>query len=142
MTMLTKLLAAGALSLVSVALGVPAQAQPEACKADIEKFCATVEKGQGRIMTCLKEHSTELSAGCKDLMQSLRKRQAAGRPQGGLRRVCATDIEKFCKDAIGKPDAMAECLRTHQKDLSDECREKVEQVLKRIDEKKAAEKKS
>lgn len=35
------------------------------CKADIAKFCKDVEKGEGRIINCLKDHSDELSSACK-----------------------------------------------------------------------------
>jgi hypothetical protein len=141
------LFAAGALSFSLIAMGVPAQAQPKACQADIEKLCAEVEKGQGRIMRCLKEHSGDLSADCKTILDRRGKqageRQAA-RQQRRLaaRRVCDADMQKYCKDAMGNRDEMAECLRTHQKDFSAECSEKVGQMLKRMDERKAAEKKS
>jgi hypothetical protein len=135
------------LGLALVASGVTAEAQPEACKADIEKFCSEVQQGRGRIVRCLNEHTDELSADCKGFMATRRKaaheaRRQQGRQRAGLRAACQADIEKFCKQAIGKPDQMAECLRTHQKELSDPCREKVEQVLKRLDERKAAEQKS
>lgn len=36
-----------------------------ACKADVEKYCPNVEKGQGRIKACLKENKANLSEGCK-----------------------------------------------------------------------------
>ncbi len=34
------------------------------CHADIEKHCAQVEFGEGRILTCLMENSEEISDGC------------------------------------------------------------------------------
>lgn len=37
----------------------------EACSADAQKFCANVEKGQGRVIHCLKEHEKALEPGCK-----------------------------------------------------------------------------
>jgi hypothetical protein len=37
----------------------------KACKADYKKHCKKVKKGGGRIITCLREHDAELSAGCK-----------------------------------------------------------------------------
>jgi hypothetical protein len=35
------------------------------CAADIEKFCKDIERGEGKIMKCLKEHDSELTDGCK-----------------------------------------------------------------------------
>jgi Golgi apparatus protein 1 len=146
MKMARRTLAAGALALIVASV---AQAQPEACKADIEKFCAEVEHGQGRVLKCLTEHTSDLSAQCKTFLETRRQgrrdQHAARRkerPRSEMRRACKSDIEKFCKEAMGKPDQMAECLREHQVEFTAECREKVEQVLKRVDEsKKTGEKK-
>jgi len=41
------------------------EANKEACKPDVEKFCAGVAVGGGRIMQCLKQHESELSEACK-----------------------------------------------------------------------------
>ncbi|MGR6430863.1 cysteine rich repeat-containing protein [Rhizobium sp. PAMB 3174] len=35
-----------------------------ACKADIQAFCPTVEPGEGRILACLKTQQSKVSAGC------------------------------------------------------------------------------
>ncbi|HZT48224.1 MAG TPA: cysteine rich repeat-containing protein [Hyphomicrobiaceae bacterium] len=36
-----------------------------ACAADVQKFCATVERGKGALRACLESHETQLSDGCK-----------------------------------------------------------------------------
>lgn len=41
-----------------------------ACASDIELFCAGVPPRQGLIKQCMKEHLTELSAGCFDSVMS------------------------------------------------------------------------
>jgi hypothetical protein len=35
------------------------------CKADVQRTCAGVEPGGGRIQACMKDHFTEYSDGCK-----------------------------------------------------------------------------
>ena len=36
-----------------------------ACKADRERFCGNVQKGDGRIRQCMKDHYNDLSTGCR-----------------------------------------------------------------------------
>lgn len=47
----------------------------ETCKADVEKFCASVEKGKGRIVKCLKENKDKegFGAECKAELESMKK---------------------------------------------------------------------
>jgi hypothetical protein len=40
-------------------------AKLKACKADVERLCAGVQRGGGRIRECLKQHAAELSPECK-----------------------------------------------------------------------------
>ena len=49
-----------------------------ACAADVQRLCAGVPPGGGRIVACIKQHQAELSDGCK---QALVK--AMGGPGGG-----------------------------------------------------------
>jgi hypothetical protein len=37
----------------------------QACAAELQKFCATIEKGKGLRRACLESHAAELSEGCK-----------------------------------------------------------------------------
>ena len=47
-----------------------------ACAADVEKFCAGVERGKGGMRTCLREHRSELSADCTSARQQVRATRA------------------------------------------------------------------
>jgi len=38
------------------------------CAAEVQKFCATVEKGKGLVHACLEAHSSEMSEACKTSM--------------------------------------------------------------------------
>jgi hypothetical protein len=67
--------------LLFAALAIPAAAQqgltltPEGraklmeaarlCRPDIERFCAKVKRGEGRIFLCLSEHHAELQPDCR-----------------------------------------------------------------------------
>lgn len=57
-------------SAVSLAADDTAAAAPAkgACKADIQKFCASVPHEKGQVRSCLTEHSADLSDACKQRM--------------------------------------------------------------------------
>jgi hypothetical protein len=61
-------LAAGvALALAASPLSArEAQKLAHACAGDIERLCAGVPPGEGRIKACMKAHAQELSAPCFD----------------------------------------------------------------------------
>lgn len=40
-----------------------------ACKDDLEKFCANVKPGQGRALACLDKNAKDVSQGCKDALK-------------------------------------------------------------------------
>ena len=37
----------------------------EACAADVQKFCANIERAKGAMRRCLEAHDQQLSQGCK-----------------------------------------------------------------------------
>lgn len=43
------------------------------CKADAERLCASVQPGGGRIKACLLEHKEQMSVGCAQALQKLKK---------------------------------------------------------------------
>jgi Golgi apparatus protein 1 len=45
-----------------------------ACRSDIDKYCATIQPGQGRIASCLATNKTTISKGCGDAVQKLQDR--------------------------------------------------------------------
>ena len=65
-----------------------ASAQPagggvrEACMADFQKFCGSVQPGGGARMQCMKQHASQLSNGCKSAIAARMKAHAAGGGSG------------------------------------------------------------
>lgn len=45
----------------------------EACRDDLKTYCASVEKGGGRKVKCLKENEAKLSASCKATLADIEK---------------------------------------------------------------------
>jgi hypothetical protein len=42
------------------------------CKPDIERLCADVEPGAGRIKECLMRHKEQMSVGCAQALEKLK----------------------------------------------------------------------
>lgn len=82
------------------------------CKADVEKFCKNVEKGEGRIHRCLKDHKAELSTACQTKMEKSEQRRVA----------CKDDAVKFCKDVPRGKGQMKACMKQHEAELSPACK--------------------
>ncbi len=55
------------------------------CSKDIEKFCAGVKPGGGRLIKCLKPHMDELTPACREELQSFAAKGSAvkNRSSGG-----------------------------------------------------------
>src|SRR5271170_5210955 len=51
-----------------------------ACAADIQKLCPNVPAGGGRILACLVQHKTEVSAGCKQAVLGAMKSSGGASP--------------------------------------------------------------
>jgi len=57
-----------AMALAQTAAPTDAAGAKGKCAAEVQKFCATVEKGKGLVHACLEAHSSELSEACKTSM--------------------------------------------------------------------------
>jgi Cysteine rich repeat len=62
-----------------------------ACGDDLQRFCANVQPGGGRVVQCLSSHTPELSESCETMIADAR---------GGtkLRAACGDDLKRFCAD--------------------------------------------
>ena len=65
------------LSVLGLALGLSAgaamaqtAAEREACQADFEKYCASVQPGGGRVVECLSKHLDQLTPQCKTVVEA------------------------------------------------------------------------
>jgi hypothetical protein len=59
----------------------------DACKQDLQKYCANVTPGEGREMACLKSYSDKISASCKEKL-----------PKGGMHKGMHKDMHKHGGD--------------------------------------------
>lgn len=63
------------------AAGEPVRAAASACQSDLRTHCAHVQRGDGRIGQCLREHFRQLSPACSSALAAARAaRQSGGTP--------------------------------------------------------------
>lgn len=86
------------------------------CRADIEKFCASVERGGGRVAECLQKHYEEISPECKERGEELRERARE------VHEACKEDVSKYCKEVKPGQGRIHACLEEHDKELSAGCK--------------------
>lgn len=107
-----------AIAVLVLATGASAQRELDACLFDMQKLCADVEPGAGRMLQCLKENSAKVSPGCKAVLEKGR----VGK-KGGRIAACQGDIEKLCGSVSRGGGRISECLRSHAAELSEPCKE-------------------
>ena len=90
------------------------------CRADVEKFCGGIERGEGRIRQCLQENRDGLSAACRERLEKREKRRAA------FDASCGADAKRLCGDKRGKE--LRACMKENRESLSAECKALVKQA--------------
>jgi len=94
-----------------------------ACQEDQQKYCGDVQPGGGRIIDCMDQHQSQLSAGCQ---QAISQKKAAGGPGSGM-----------WKQKLGLSDAQAAkleaAMKTHREAMQP-LREKQGAALKTLGE--------
>jgi len=112
----------GLLAGLCLAVLRPATAAAGPCATDVQKFCAGVQPGGGRIKDCLRQHEKELSAPCKSNLHE------KGQELADAWKACKPDIEKLCKDVAPGGGRVVACLKTHEKEVSPACKQEVAKV--------------
>lgn len=92
-----------------------------ACAADIKTHCADIERGDGKLVTCIKDHLKDLSGPCQAKFAAL----AAGS------KACVGDVKENCKDAKPGRGRIRECLRSALANLSDACKDSISKAAAR-----------
>jgi len=59
------------------------------------------------------------------ILSTLLTASVSGAGQGGGRGACRADIQKLCPDAKRGDGSIRECMRDHQDDLSDACKQAI-----------------
>jgi hypothetical protein len=115
------LIAPLAVALTAVPEPAHAQRGQGPCRDDIQKFCAGVQRGGGRFRDCLLQHEAELTPACQQHLQQMKARVSA------WRQACEGDAQKFCNGVAPGRGGIVKCLREHQNDLTQACKDQLAQ---------------
>lgn len=95
------------------------------CRAEVQKYCADVKPGGGRMLHCLKAHEGDLSPTCRERMAEGRRKMES------FSEACKADAEKLCNGIEPGKGRIVHCMREHKAELSPDCREKIDKMGKR-----------
>ncbi len=112
MTVATLALVLGVMGAVPAAF-----AKDEACRAEMDELCKDVERGEGRIIKCLREHDAKLSDKCRAYVNTASQYMA-----------CIDDAARLCPRAQPGGARGLACLRAHMSDLSTACRRELDRI--------------
>jgi hypothetical protein len=109
-------LAVTALTAAALLGAAPARADSP-CLADAVKYCPDVPFGDGRVVTCLQNHSNQLSSGCiRDLQQADAKARE-------ITLKCSADIWTYCGGVAPGGGRVRACLLARWDVLSTQCKD-------------------
>jgi hypothetical protein len=106
------------LAALALAGAAPALAD-SACMADAVRYCPDVPFGDGRLITCLQNHGSQLSSGC---IQDLQRIDAKAR-EVTLR--CNADVWSYCQGVAPGGGRVKACLLSRWEVLTSACRDEV-----------------
>lgn len=97
------------------------------CSSEAEKFCSTVNAGEGRMLMCAIAHSDQLSDDCSgavfdalaELGSTLSNLQLAVES-------CSADIDSTCSEIEPGEGRVAQCLIDNKAKVSEPCKEAVD----------------
>jgi len=86
-----------------------------ACRADVEKLCKDVKRGEGGIAQCLKQNEASVSPACKEAMAQMREKMQA------LIDACKDDAKQYCEGVQHGHGRIMKCLIENDAKLSEGC---------------------
>ena len=126
LTGLFRFVALGGILLFGASAGAVAQGVLEDCATDIAAFCAQVEPGHGRVISCLYANEDKLSEACyaanSDVHDAMDFMFATVR---NALATCAADIENTCAGTEFGHGRILTCLKENRSEISPQCEQVV-----------------
>ncbi|HEX5787449.1 MAG TPA: hypothetical protein VFY03_04680 [Woeseiaceae bacterium] len=102
----------------------------EECQADLDKFCAEVTPGEGRLMYCAAAYQDQLSGQCKGALANAALLMAdLSNTIAVVAEACETELMTHCADVEVGEGRVLQCLDDHEAELGAECNEVLDQLV-------------
>jgi Golgi apparatus protein 1 len=102
------------------------EAVKAACAPDLQKYCAAVSPGEGRLLFCTVAHEDKISAECDyALYKTMNDLAWVVDRIGRTADACSAEIEKYCGQAMPGDGEIAMCLKKNEGSLGGVCRRAV-----------------
>jgi len=95
-----------------------------ACQLDFQLFCGDVdpESPKAAVRACLQKNQDALTEECRAALDPSSVPRPVAPSGGALARACTDDFRRFCGNSADRM-SFARCVRSHQPQLSDACRD-------------------
>lgn len=101
----------------------------QSCKADIKTYCKDVKRGEGRIVTCLYEHSDQISPQCAEVTKEMvEQAKQIEKEMAPIKEHCSADFDKYCKDVKPGKGRILKCIEKNESNLSPECKDALKEA--------------
>ena len=99
------------------------------CMVEIEKYCAQVTPGEGRVLACLYAHGDKLSAKCEfALYDAAVQLERAVASLTYVANECDEDLDKYCASIEPGEGRLLECIEKNDKKVSKRCKQAIKDV--------------
>ena len=100
------------------------------CQADLDKFCAEVTPGEGRLMYCAAAYQDQLSGQCKGALANAALIMAdLSNTIAVVADACETELMTHCADVEVGEGRVLQCLDDHEAELGAECNEVLDRLV-------------
>ena len=112
---MTRVALASLLLLVPVNGMAQQAAVRQACGAEIQRHCAGLQPGEGRIRACVAEHFAEFSEPCKQaLLNSV-----------AVVKACKAEVQRTCPGVQPGGGRIQACMKEHFAEYSEPCKQAI-----------------
>ena len=113
----------------AAAMADPVKTIEDGCKTELDKYCAMVTPGDGRVLACLFSYQDKLSNRCEyALYDAAAQLERAVAALTYVANECDNDLEKFCSDVVPGEGRLKECVDKNMANVSDRCKRAMEDV--------------